>query len=223
MKKLSLVLIITVLFSFVAMQPCFAIQDLGDFTYWYSDSSSIGYYSSNIIKVYQCKTANFGMADQTFSNAVNTGFNNWASTTNFSKSTGTSSDYNWRAFGVSRAEGNSLGFPSDVNAATALETTSLTAIGHYSGAQKNVYSITKTTTYYVWDTSTAYKTSDFLAGKWNAISAHEFGHACGYYGHDSGSSSTNKALMNYSSSYYYDTWGVSSPQMRDINHMSSMY
>ena len=221
-KKLFCLLVVCV-FSLSIIQPVFAVNDLGNVTYWYSDSGSLGYYSPSSIKVFVAKTSACQAPDSTISSAASAGFNAWSSSESLTRTTGTESDYNWRCYGISRSEAQSLGIPNDAEAASGIVSSTFLGIVHYVGSTiKNIYSITQALTYLVWDNSGSgsVKTSTYSQGKWNAIAAHEFGHCAGYYGHDTTSSSSNKSLMNPYSNYYYDSWSVSTPQTRDLNHMS---
>lgn len=61
-----------------------------------------------------------------------------------------------------------------------------------SGQTKTIASISKTTVYYVWETS-GLNTTNYSIDKWKAAACHENDHALGYAGHDT---SSTIAIMN---------------------------
>lgn len=196
-----------------------AVDDFGPFTYWYADTHEIGYYGASSIKVAYAKTAGFGMSDSTFTTVGDYGVDTWKTTTNRTRTTGTVSDYHTLYFGISRAESNNFGFPSNVLGVANIENRTHIASGTYGGVSKKVYSVGKAVIYLVWDTSSGNtKTSSFSTDKWKAIAAHEFGHSAGYFGHDSSTSS-----LMYFDILFFDVHGTNSPKTRDVTHLSQVY
>lgn len=199
------------------VQSVLAIIDLGELSYWYSNEPAIGYYSNRTVKIAISRSSSCAMPINNLVDSANWSFSVWAPCESLNGAQGTLSDYNWLAYGITRTEANNLGIPADAGAATSV-VKSLVATASHLGSRMNVYSISKSITNYIWDTSS----SAYPQGTWNAIGAHEFGHACGYFGHDINASSTNPSLMYpILDDFYYD-WGVSTPQTRDINHMSGV-
>lgn len=216
-KKFLSTLGLTIIISALLVENAFAITDLGQLSYWYSNESSIGYWENSTVKITISRSSTCEMPSSTLQNLTNYAFSVWAPCESLTGTQGTSSDYNCLFYGITRTEANNMGIPADAGAATSL-TKSLTATATYLGLRKYVYSISKATICYIWDNAS----STFPQPTWDAISAHEFGHACGYFGHDTTSSSYNPSLMNPLLNDFYYNLGVTSPQARDINHMSGV-
>jgi len=225
MKKISVLVLVILCLCTLIIQPVFAIEDLGTVLYWYSDSSDIGFYSPKTVKVAAALTTGCQMPGNTLLSATNAAFYAWSSSEGLTLEAGTTSDYGWLCQGISRSEAQTMGIPNNAEGATAIQSKTLVGKCHTpSGTIKNVYSYAKSISLLIWDsegTNGAVKTSDYTQAKWNAIDAHEFGHAAGYAGHDNNATSTNKALMYPYTNIWYDSWNVSTPQTRDTQHMSS--
>ncbi len=217
LKKCFSTIVLTLIISALLVQSALAITDLGELQYWYSNESAIGYWNSKTVKVAITTSSNSQMPSGTIVDLTNSAFNAWVPSESLTGVQGTPSDYNWLSYGISRSEATNLGMPANADAATSFIRT-LTATATHSGSRKNVYSISKALTYFIWDS----QTSSYSQTKWNAIGAHEFGHASGYFGHDIDSSWSNYSLMNPYTNVYFDSWGVTSPQTRDVNHMSGV-
>lgn len=212
-RYVSFMLTITCLIGMLAL-PAFAWEDMGPFSYWYSDSGDIGYHTVSTKKVLQGTTgAGFGSAITTYATAARGA---WSSEGPFS--TTTNSDFQIQFSDATRSEANSLGVPSNVDALT--DTGSRTFVGYasYGSSRKNVYSISRAYVYLIYDN----RTSQFSSSKWKAIAAHEFGHALGYFGHDVNSTASQKSLMNPYTNVYWDEWSVSTPTTRDKNHLGNI-
>lgn len=213
--KLLLVLVcLSVLLSSV---PAYAGGTLGSVDYWYSDSSKIGSLPTTT-KVYLTKDSSFAMADSDYLNMCSNALSAWSGL-NISYTNGTTSNYNLLIQGIDRPTANSLGVPSNYSSSTGWITTTKLGTVDYQGIDKDVYSLSKVITYHVWDSST----SGIGLPHWTAIATHEQGHAVGYAGHDLSASSSNKSLLHPESSIYFSTWGISTPQTRDLNHLDAMY
>jgi hypothetical protein len=197
----------------------FAAVDYGDFDYWYSDSTKIGYFDPNPL-FYCTVSSGFDMGDS-FADAISYGVEVWEDLSGLYYSQGSSSNNNIRIQGISRATADGLGVDANAAAETGILSSKEMGYGRYNGSRKTVHAISKARINVVWDdTGSPYDTSEFSEEKWNAILAHEFGHLLGYYGHDKGSTSRNPALMAQSS---YDKYGVDSPQDRDYDHLGQVY
>lgn len=217
--QFGIVTVISLLFVTAA-----SAQNFGTFPYWYSNKDEIGYFKSKAVKIYSNK-GTIGMTDATFNSAVNYSLKAWESTLKITaSSTGTASSHTVAIYGQHRNVADSFGIPVASVAYTLTPFRSNVGSGTYNQMNKNVYDITQSEIYFIWDTSnTPNKTSSFSTNKWKAIAAHEGGHAAGYTGHDAASSSTQKSIMNPNPEYFYDSWGVSVPQPRDIYHTSNVY
>lgn len=126
-------------------------------------------------------------------------------------------------YGQERSVASSMGIPLTSVAYTLTPYRSKVGSGTYNQISKSVYEIPSSEIYLIWDTGSTNNTSLFSVNKWKSIAAHEAGHAAGYYGHDAASSSSQKSLMNPYPEVFYDSWGVSAPQLRDIYHTSNVY
>lgn len=69
---------------------------------------------------------------------------------------------------------------------------------------------------FIWDNTTQNVLND--AGR-KSLAVHESGHACGYNGHDTTSSSARKSLMNPYFDNSYLAWGLTAPTTSDITQM----
>lgn len=209
------------LFSAVSSSTVFAAEDYGTFSNWNSDATSIGFLKSTTVKAVFVAESGFDMSNSTFTTAGSYAMNEWADEFDFTISAGTTSSYTQMFIGVSRdSASDNYGLPANAEAATA---PSRTKVGTANSGAKSVYQITKNITYVVWDDSTSYNTDDYSTSKWKAIFTHEFGHSIGYFGHDDDATSSSKSLMTESSSKYFGSWSVKTPQSRDTKHMSNVY
>lgn len=214
----SILTVISLLFVTIA-----SAKDYGSFNYWYSNADEIGKFQSKTIKVFSNK-GTIGMSASTFNGAVSSTFAPWGSVLGISTTAGTDTNNTVAIYGQDRNIANAMNIPLDYIAYTDVINRSNAGTGKYNQTTKNVFEITKAEIYFIWDTSNSpYNTSSFSANKWKAIAAHEGGHASGYRGHDNSSSSLQKALMNVNPSVFYDSWGVSAPQLRDTYHMNNVY
>ena len=224
MKKIILMIGFVLTTFLFLVEYAYATPNLGEFSYWYSNDSSVGYMASSSVKVACSLSTTCQMPSNTLLSLTNYGFNAWASSENLSLTSGTTTDYNWLSWGISRTEATNAGIPVNAEGATVCENRTFVANATYQGLTKKVYSISKGRTYFIWDNigSGTAKTSDYSQTKWNAIGAHEFGHECGYFGHDINSTIIDNSLMNPYTNTYYDAWGVTIPQTRDLRHMGNM-
>lgn len=118
---------------------------------------------------------------------------------------------------ATRAEADNFGVPSNVDALTSAGDRTFLGYATYGGNRKNVYIVNKAYIYLIYDS----RTSQYSSNKIKAISAHEFGHALGYFGHDTNSTKSQPSLMNPYVDNFWDSWGISTPTTRDKNHMSN--
>lgn len=194
--------------------PAFAWEDMGSFSYWYSDSNNIGYYTVSTIKVLQGTTgAGFGSTITTYANAARGA---WSSEGPFSTTTG--NDFHIQFSDATRAQTDNSGVPSNVDAFASVGDRTFLGYATYGGNRKNVYTMNKAYIYLIYDS----RTSQYSSNKLKAISAHEFGHALGYFGHDANSTKSQPSLMNPYIDNFWDSWGISAPTARDKNHMSNI-
>ncbi len=223
MKKkvlISLFIITSLSLSLIAV---LAATDFGEFSYWYSVSSQIGFLPSTV-KYYFAKTSSCTMPDSYIQNTSIYSINSWQSVYGRTYASGDESNYNVRFIAITRAEANSMGIPSSSPAFAVFNSTTYKGTGVYASNTKSVYEMNKVSVYYVWDISVSnYNTSLFAEAKWNSIGAHEYGHAGGYYDHNTIATSSNKSLMYPYYNIFYDQWGVSNPTTSDVNHMKNVY
>ncbi len=187
-----------------------AITDLGEFNYWYSDSSYIGFHDPSNLKVYAQTDPDFGMSNSNFSAIINHAVTAWSGFVG-TTSGATSSNYDVGIYGISREQADYLNYPGNVDGATGIVSSSLYA---YAGTKK-VRKVDKAKVYLIWDSVGAdenVKTSTYTLTTWKGVTAHEYGHAIGYYGHNPYSST----LMYYSST-------ATTPQSKDKLHMGNVY
>lgn len=195
--------------------PAFAWEELGSFSYWYSDSNDIGYYAVSTKKVLQGTTgAGFGSSINTYANAARSA---WSSEGTFSTTT-SNSDFQIQFSDATRDETDNLGIPSNTDAITDRSDRTFIGYATYGSARKNVYVFNKTYVYLIYDS----RTSEFSSDKWKSIAAHEFGHALGYIGHDTNSTASQKSLMNPYTNVYWDEWRIKTPTIRDKNHLGNI-
>lgn len=223
-RKIVLIIIICMSLTLAAI-PVYAVTDFGVLDYWYSDTNSIGYLGTNQLKRVISSTSGCNMPPTTVLVSGDFGVDAWSSSEDLTLNDGSPTDYNLIFIGATREFATSQGWP--VNALAVGGASSRTLVGtalNPSGTKVNVYNMSNPFIYFIWDETGANGaaiTSTFSDAKWKAIGAHEFGHACGYIGHDSGASSTNKSLM-YTTIQFFDSWNVSTPQTRDLNHMGGV-
>lgn len=215
--KIGIITVISLFFVSVA-----SAANFGTFNYWYSGKNEIGYFKSKTVKVYSNKGI-IGMPTSTFNSAASSTMAPWASTLGITITTGTASSNNVAIYGQDRNIATSMGAPADAAGYSVAPYRNNVGSGTYNQSSKIVYEIPSAEVYLIWDTGSNYNTSSLSVNQWKAIAAHEGGHAAGYYGHDAASSSVQKALMNPYPTVFYDSWGVSTPQLRDIYHMSNVY
>lgn len=219
MKKMAYFLVAGVLMLTLARTPVHAIQDYGTFTYWYSDSSSIGYLTNYSNNVGVGKTSSCGMTDSNVLAYSSHSLSAWPLVGYaFNMVTG-QTNYNaapLKILCISRTEANGLGIPSNALGANAVLNTTLVGTGN--NGTKNVYSIPNYQTYLIWDTcSSCMGKSDNLTNvQWQAVAVHEHGHGIGYYGHNA----SDASQVMYPAAL---TCNCNLPQTKDKNHMRSMY
>lgn len=215
--KGKLLLVFVCLSVLLSSVTAYAGGTLGSVDYWYSDSAKVGSLPSTT-KVVMTKDSTFLMSDSNYLSMCQYGLNAWSSL-NISYTQGTTSDYNLLIYGIDRPTANSLGVPSNFSSSTAWVSSTKLGTVDYQNVDKDVYKINKSVIYHIWDSTT----SGLTLSHWNAIAAHEQGHAVGYHGHDTNATSTNKSLLYPQSSIYFGSWNVSTPQTRDLNHLDAMY
>lgn len=221
-RKYSAILIFTVLFACIFSLSAYAWEPMANFNYWYSNGSDIGYFNSSSNRKILATTSGGGFSTATLTSYATHAKNAWSSEGNFSV-VASGSDYVIRFTDITRAAARNGGVPN--TAAAYTEYTSKTFIGYasYYGSKKSVYRISKAKICLIYDNSNSdYNTSNFSTSKWEAISAHEFGHAVGYMGHDTGSTLFKPSLMNPGHNNYWDIWRKKSPTTRDLHHMSNI-
>jgi len=110
---------------------------------------------------------------------------------------------------ITRATANSLGFPPSAVGANIWVDAHISAIGSYGGFTKNIFTVPRYQTFFVWDSGTMH----FGPNQWRNISAHEHGHGIGYAGHSSNPAALMFPFMN----------NITTPQLEDKQHMRNMY
>lgn len=214
-RVLLLVVIVMSMFCVTA----FAITQYGDFSYWYSDSSSVAYHDLSSIKVQVGKTSGFGLASSSFSTYAGNATSTWLDSVEVPFTYVTSSP-NIFIKGITRAEAVNLGLSNTVLGNTQ---SSGTLIGYasYNGATKKVYKLSSPVTIYIiWDEEGDGQTSKLPPLSWKQLISHEFGHAVGYKGHYN---ATSGASMMYNSSSLVFGQSITSPSSNDLKQIQNVY
>lgn len=193
---------------------------------WYSDSGKIGYFphnlnSNTILKLRSEKSSNCVMPESTFTQVIPYGIQRWSPSLSLTIYTTNLNDYHIFATCISGAEAQQMGIP--IRNTAGYSSWDFSEIVYYvktkTGDIKYVEKIYKSKIYLIWTVDTMF----FGIDKWKSISTHEFGHALGYMGHDSGANINNKAIMAYDVITFYDQWKLTSPTSRDITHILNSY
>ncbi len=196
-----------------------AWEPIAVFSYWHSNGNSIAYIPSNGKRtVYILDSTSTKMSEEKLLNYFSYAKGNWTSEGTFTRTT-LSSNYGILFGDISRSEASStFDIPSNVEAFTYQEY-NFVGYASYKGSKRQVYTIKNgQIVALIYDSNT----SKYSDSKWKAISTHEFGHVVGYLDHDSGATSSNKAIMYSYTDTYWDKWKISKPQTRDLQHLGNI-
>lgn len=211
MKRTFLLLGVLLLISTTGSRIAYA----NVFSYWYSNASSISYFSKTALNWGVDKTAGCGMNTIDLGTYVNHGRTAW-SLQGYSYTASSWSIADLKTVCITRTEADSLNIPSNAVGANALKDKTYVGDGEYNGQTKGIYSHTGYWTYYIWDTcgeSNCPNTATFGATKWKNVAAHEHGHGIGYDGHGP----TGQLMQPSVSST------ITTPTTDDKRHMGNMY
>ncbi len=218
MKKFLAIMLISVsLFSLCSVNS-FAWESIDTFEYWYSSGNDIGYIPSNgnrlisIVNNSACE-----ITESQLSSYLSYARNAWTSEGTFSQTTSSSSDCTMLFADINRNLATIMGISSNAVGVT-LQDKTLVGYATYGSSRKNVYTFNEQMIYLIYDDIS----SSYSSAKWKSITAHEFGHAVGYLGHDTSATSANPSLMNPTIDTVWDDWRISTPQTRDLRHMSNI-
>ena len=210
--------IVMILLSFVLFLPVnkvFAWEDMGPYTYWYSDENRIGHFVGPIAVRSISSGAGLGSNVVVYGNAARSAWSGLVSTTATS-----GSDYKILVTDILRSDidGYAPVHAVAVTFSYSLSQEGMASVGG-STSKKKVYTMGSSAIFLIVDSYT----EAFSTAKWCSIAAHEMGHALGYFGHDLNAGSTDKSIMNPVVDIYWDSWGVSSPTIRDLRHLGNVY
>ena len=219
--KVSMIILLAVLFIMTNSLGVFAATDFGEFAYWYSDSSQISYFNLSSINTIKYKFTGFDMSQTNFDTCTNNAINSWFSAVGLSNTYVTDqSKAQIEVFGFSRADANGYGVPSNAGGVTAFDSTRL-GTATFAGSTKYVNKIIPTVdVYFAWDTGSKYNTGNFTLTQWKQVFAHELGHAIGYEGHYN--NTTGSSLM-YATTGALFNQTITTPSTLDKNHMHNPY
>lgn len=198
----------------------------GRLDFWYSDSNMISCQANKSLKICVETSSGFGKFKSTLKSYVENGLDSWSDlgiTYTFDNSV---SNCNIYVKGVTRAEAVEMGFTDPTAAGVTTtplsERTTATYRGNVCspGGWKNTYSVTRKEVYIIWDTNDndgTLQTSNYSTQKWQAVVAHEIGHALGYEGH------TKQLSLMFSNISDHWAKNYNTPSDENLSHLRQLY
>jgi len=215
MKKVVTSICIIVLFICTKVSMIHAAP-LITLTHWYSEANKIGAFDETDID-YVVESVTCGMTTTAFENTIGNAVTGWDSEFSFDMNEVSSSEH--ISFDcLTRSEATLMGINPYAVGMTNM-TYYVSPFGTYYNPSNTIvyfHYMYHSDVYLIWDTVgyQSAKTSDYTTSQWNEISAHETGHAFGYFGH---------ADSIYQLMYPYTQDAFEEPQTNDISHMDLIY
>ncbi|MGM9640014.1 MAG: hypothetical protein ACI3V3_01445 [Faecousia sp.] len=184
MRKLRATILMIVIIAIVVASFSFTVSAQGtgvDLTYWYSDASDIGYFSSASISVYAGSNSSWNaLSPANIKSYAQSAFSSWSFTGRSASYVGSQQSAKLAIGGITSTEASQAGIPSNALGVTYPNRTYVFD-GYYGTAIKKIYKVTSADIVLIERSVLGNSTSNY-----KKVLIHELGHAFGYFGHYSG-------------------------------------